>query len=140
MEKTLIQSSGELFSQALETMKKKNADYSGDRESMKNFKISAQVAGVKMSQGILTRLCDKVTRIGNLINKEAAVKDETVFDTIQDLINYAAILHYGLQVEREESITEFYTIDAASVRDMTPEQILEEFRKDNLNLSKVSKK
>lgn len=133
MEKTLIQSSGELFSQALETMKKKNADYSGDRESMKNFKISAQVAGVKMSQGILTRLCDKVTRIGNLINKEAAVKDETVFDTIQDLINYAAILYYGLQIEKEEQEPrEFVSVDISSLPDlknMTIEQIVEQIKK-----------
>jgi hypothetical protein len=136
MDKTLIQSSGELFSLALETMKRKNADYSGDRESMKNFRISGEIAGVKMSQGILTRLCDKVTRIGNLIGKEAAVKDESIFDTIQDLINYAAILYYGLQVEKEEALkcSEFYTLDADLCRDMTPEQIVEEFRKRyNLN-------
>jgi len=101
MEKTLIESTEALFNNALETMKKKNADYSGDKESMKNFRISAEVAQVKMSQGILTRLCDKVTRIGNLMNTEAKVKEETIFDTIQDLINYAAILHYSLHVERE---------------------------------------
>jgi hypothetical protein len=139
MEKTLIESTEALFNNALETMKKKNADYSGDKESMKNFRISAEVAQVKMSQGILTRLCDKVTRIGNLMNTEAKVKEETIFDTIQDLINYAAILHYSLQVEREESATEFY-VDAASVRDLTPKQIIEEFKRGTLNVTKIESK
>ena len=95
----LIESTEKLFAEALATMKKKNADYSGTKDGMKNFRISAQVANVKMSQDILTRLTDKVTRIGNLIVKDANVKDETIFDTIQDLINYAAILHYAFQIE-----------------------------------------
>lgn len=103
MEKTLIESTQELFATALETMKKKNADYAGSDASMNNFRLSAEVANVKMSQGILTRLTDKTTRIGNLILKEAAVKDESIFDTVQDLINYAAILHYALQIEKKEA-------------------------------------
>ena len=54
-----------------------------------------------MSKGILTRLVDKVTRIGNLIDKEEGeVNDESIFDTIQDLINYSAILHYCIKIER----------------------------------------
>jgi hypothetical protein len=133
MEKTLIVSTGELFHEALETMKKKNADYAGDASSMKNFILSAQITNIKMSQGILNRLCDKVTRIGNLIGKEGAVKEESIFDTIQDLINYAAILHYGLQIEREQQEpSEFITIDTASIPDlknMTPEQIVDQIRK-----------
>jgi len=102
MTETLIESTENLFSQALEVMKKKNADYAGDARSMKNFEISAMVANVKMSQGILTRMTDKITRIGNLLIREAEVKDETILDTIQDLINYAAILHYAVQIEKEK--------------------------------------
>ena len=128
MEKTLIVSTGELFHDALETMKKKNADYAGDASSMKNFILSAQITNIKMSQGILNRLCDKVTRIGNLIGKEGAVKEESIFDTIQDLINYAAILHYGLQIEREDEVKEFTKIDSVGSRDLTPEQILKEYQ------------
>jgi len=104
----LIESTEKLFAEALATMKKKNADYAGDSDSMKNFQISAQVANVKMSQGILTRLTDKTTKIGNLIVKEGAVKEESIFDTVQDLINCAAILHYALQMERREAT---YRID-----------------------------
>ena len=113
----LIESTEQLFHDALETMKKKNADYAGNADSMKNFQISAQVANVKMSQGILTRLTDKTTRIGNLIVKDAAVKDESIFDTVQDLINYAAILHYALQMERRDAT---YKIEERSRPDMIP--------------------
>lgn len=103
MKQTLIESTEALFNDALETMKKKNADYSGSSESMRNFRLSAEIAKVSMSQGILTRLMDKVTRIGNLLDKEdGEVKDESVFDTIQDLINYAAILYYGVKIEQGE--------------------------------------
>lgn len=102
MTDNLITSSEKLFAQALETMKKKNADYSGDNRGMKNFEVSATVANIKMSQGVLVRLMDKMTRIGNLINSEAKVKDESIFDTIQDAINYSAILYHALQIEKEK--------------------------------------
>lgn len=103
MKQTLIESTEALFDSALATMKKKNADYSGSSESMRNFRLSAEIAHVTMTQGILTRLMDKVTRIGNLLNKEdREVKDESIFDTIQDLINYAAILYYGVKIEQGE--------------------------------------
>lgn len=102
MRETLIESTELLYRNALSTMLKKNADYAGSSESMRNFKLSAEIANVTMSQGILTRLVDKVTRIGNLLQKENEVKDESVFDTIQDLINYSAILLYALKLEKNE--------------------------------------
>ena len=138
MEKTLIQSTEELFRKALETMKRKSADYSGTDNAMKNFRIAAQIANVRMSQGILTRLTDKVTRIGNLINNPAKVKEESIFDTCQDLINYAAILHYALQVEKEENDEkqEFFMINADDFRSMTAEQLIEEFRRQGCKATK----
>lgn len=103
MIKNLIKSSEVLFAEALETMKKKNADYSGDNTGIKNFQVSAQVANITTAEGILVRIMDKMTRIGNLIKKDAQVKDESILDTIQDAINYLAILHYALQIEKEEN-------------------------------------
>lgn len=119
-------------------MKRKSADYSGNEDNMKNFRIAAQIAKVKMSQGILTRLTDKVTRIGNLINSPARVTDESIFDTCQDLINYAAILHYALEIEKQESAEkeEFYMIPADNFRNMTAEQLIEEFRKQGCKATK----
>lgn len=105
MEKNLIKATETLFAEALETMKKKNADYSGDNTSLKNFEVSAQVANIKMSKGILVRLMDKMTRVGNLLDKEAAVEDESIFDTIQDAINYSAILLHAIRLERDTDAT-----------------------------------
>ena len=105
--KSLIESTEALYADALATMKKKNADYAGGAGSMKNFEVSAGIANVKMSQGILTRLVDKVSRIGNLLAKdEQAVKDESIFDTIQDLINYSAILYHAVELERGANRTD----------------------------------
>jgi len=102
MNYNLIESTEKLFAEALETMRKKNADYAGDNTSMRNFELSADVAGIKMSKGILVRLMDKMTRIGNLMDKDAQVEDESIFDTIQDAINYSAILLHALRIEAEQ--------------------------------------
>jgi len=100
MNNDLIESTELLFKMALETMKKKNADYGGGEvSSMRNFELSADIAGISMSKGILVRLMDKMTRIGNLMDKEAQVENETIFDTIQDGINYLAILLHALRIE-----------------------------------------
>lgn len=102
MNYNLIESTEKLFKEALETMKRKNADYAGDNTSMRNFELSADVAGIRMSKGILVRLIDKMTRIGNLMERDAQVEDESVFDTIQDAINYSAILLHALRIEANE--------------------------------------
>ena len=101
--KNLLENSNDLFAKALATMKVKNADYSGDSNSMRNFELTAEIAGVKMSQGILTRLMDKMSRIGNLIKQDAKVTDESIFDTIQDGVNYLAILYYALLIESQNN-------------------------------------
>jgi len=104
MERDLIASTELLFLSALETMKKKNADYAGDSKSMRNFELSADVAGISMSKGILVRLMDKMTRIGNLMDRPAMVADESIYDTIQDAINYSAILLHALNIESQNIV------------------------------------
>ena len=73
-------------------MQKKNADYAGNSNPYANF-LNSKVVGVSPQKGILVRLMDKMSRIGNLIEgKNPMVKDETVDDTIDDAINYLVIL------------------------------------------------
>jgi len=80
------------FKECLEVAKKKNADYAGaGNDPFRNFRNSS-VVGVPPQQGVMVRLMDKMSRIGNLLTKEAEVKDEAVEDTIDDAINYLAIL------------------------------------------------
>jgi len=47
-------------------------------------------------------MVDKISRAGNLIKKQAEVKDESIHDTLRDLANYALILdQYIISKEKE---------------------------------------
>lgn len=76
----------------------KNADYAGSDDPLANFRV-CQKFGVPLAKGILVRLSDKFARIGNLLDREARVKDEKIVDSIDDAINYLAILRYALETE-----------------------------------------
>jgi len=45
-------------------------------------------------------MMDKVSRISTLLEKEAKVKDEAIEDTLEDLINYTAILKSYLKQKK----------------------------------------
>ena len=88
----LLKDLEETFSSCLETAKKKNADYAGQNaDPFRNFRNST-IVGVTVQKGILVRLMDKMSRVSNLLEQEAKVKDESITDTIDDAINYLAIL------------------------------------------------
>ena len=77
---------------ALEIMKRKNADYAGIEDPFRNFN-NVEVLGVCSTEaGIIVRMTDKLSRIANLIKQDAKVKDESISDTLIDLMNYANIL------------------------------------------------
>lgn len=84
----------ETFKKCLDTAKRKNSDYAGDgkqADPFKNFRGS-EFVGVSPDRAILVRMMDKMSRVSNLLTQEAQVKDEAVEDTLDDLVNYAAIL------------------------------------------------
>ncbi len=81
----------EIYDEGLATIKLKNADYATDDDPFKNFR-SAETIGVDVEKAILVRVLDKLSRIGNLLNKEPSVVEESVEDTLLDAINYLAIL------------------------------------------------
>jgi hypothetical protein len=89
---SLIVNLDRTFSNCLETAKRKNNDYGGvDSDPYANFSNST-IVGVPIEKGILVRMMDKVSRISTLLEKESQVKDEAIEDTLDDLINYTAIL------------------------------------------------
>ncbi len=80
-------------------IKKKNLDYATSNEAFLNFKTS-EMFDISVETGIIVRMCDKLSRISNLINKKADVKNESILDTLQDLANYATILKIYLEHEK----------------------------------------
>ena len=87
------------FDTGLELIRSKNLDYGSEVDPFKNFRM-AQLVGVSVERAILVRVSDKLARISNLLDKEAAVKDETIDDTLIDSINYLNILLVYLQSKR----------------------------------------
>lgn len=83
----------ETFTKCYELLKSKNNDYAGEKtqDPYANFRKSEAI-GVKTEKGILVRMMDKMSRVSNLIEQDASVKTEKIEDTLEDLINYAAIL------------------------------------------------
>ena len=81
------------FNECIEISKRKNADYTGvNQDPFANFK-SVESLGISTEAGFLTRMMDKMSRIGSFVSKgELQVKDESVLDTLRDLSNYSCLL------------------------------------------------
>lgn len=81
------------FTECLEISKKKNADYTGGNSNPFSNFTSVENLGIKTEQGFLTRMMDKMARIGSFVSKgELQVNDESVKDTLRDLANYSCLL------------------------------------------------
>jgi hypothetical protein len=96
------------FNKTLEQMQKimkaKNADYAGSTDPFKNFKQCETLGICSVEKGILVRMSDKMSRISTLIgeDKENAVADEKIEDTLIDLATYSIILRCYLNDKKME--------------------------------------
>ena len=89
-----MQALKEIFDNCLAIADAKGRDYSGTKDGMSNFRDFGW-------KGIVVRLGDKYHRLNNLTKSEAAV-DESVEDTLHDMINYAALALVMKRLEDEE--------------------------------------
>lgn len=91
----LINSMEDTFATCLRVAKDKNHDYAGGGDPLANFREFG-------SFGIVVRLSDKFKRLTNYFKSGGVlkVKDETMKDTLRDIINYAAILLYSMEQDR----------------------------------------
>lgn len=84
--------------------KAKNADYSGDSlDPFANFQMIGHLVQLPnvVAIGFLTRMSDKLSRIGSFVTKGALqVKDESVEDTLLDLANYCILFAGYLRSQR----------------------------------------
>lgn len=71
----------------------KRHDYSGSVDPFGNFRKSGLFA-VEPWRGVLVRLTDKLSRIQSIVEAggESKVKDESLWDTFADAVNYVCIL------------------------------------------------
>ena len=96
----------EVFEECLEIVKVKNTDYSPNEDSFGSFEVCEFIGICSVENGILVRMTDKLTRIANLLKRENAVKDESIEDTIKDLINYSALLLVWLRGKKKGDTNE----------------------------------
>ena len=95
---TYLQHLQDNFNKCLEISKAKNHDYAGINDPFRNFK-NVSIINVDVAKGILVRIIDKISRINNLLDSEAMVRDEKITDTLLDLVNYSNILLVYVQHE-----------------------------------------
>jgi len=82
-----------LCSAALELMLVKNADYASSADPFRNFRMFGGL-------GVLVRASDKLARLRTFEERETfSVTDESLRDTILDLINYA-VIYYAMKKEK----------------------------------------
>lgn len=81
---------------------RKSTDYCGDNpDPFANFRVVEKIGIASVEQGFLTRMSDKFVRIANLSDgRNAAVTDESIEDTLQDLANYCALFAGYLHSKR----------------------------------------
>ena len=84
---------GELCEKGRRLMEVKNSDYANGADPFHNFRMS-RLLHIPEAKGVLLRMQDKIARMVSLIDRgDLKVKDESMTDTIIDLINYSVILH-----------------------------------------------
>lgn len=100
--KELISNMKQTFQECEDIATKKNADYAEATDAFKNFRY-AEMFGIPAEKGVLIRITDKLARVNNLLTRDAQVLDEKVTDTLNDAINYLAILKALIHDKRNNS-------------------------------------
>lgn len=101
--KDFIKHIEETYTECVGIVKVKNKDYASSSNPFKNFQ-SAEIVGVGVDRAIMVRILDKLARISNLLDKPAAVKEEAIEDTLNDAINYLAILKAYISLKVDNGI------------------------------------
>jgi hypothetical protein len=105
----LLQHVTDVADEIWETLQNKNSDYTGDDEdALLNFKWSAEFASVELARGVMVRIADKIMRLKALMKPghEQKVLDESLSDTVRDLIGYLIIFHGIMWPTRYDKVDE----------------------------------
>jgi uncharacterized protein (DUF169 family) len=116
---TAIETQRKIFGDCSKVVEKKGADYNREQQktgdTLFNMRVSALTGIVRSPQkGVLVRMMDKMQRLNSLENptETPANKDEAVYDTVCDLINYATYFYMFYAEERRDMVAVGATINA----------------------------
>ena len=103
----LLQLHDELCEEAKKIMEVKNHDYAGGKHEsipFANFTRGESLGICSTERGLLVRMTDKMSRLSTFAQEgEFKVKDESLRDTILDLMNYGILLYgYVKSKDREQ--------------------------------------
>lgn len=91
----------EICRRALVIMKHKSADYASGSDPFANFKRGEILGFATAEEGLMLRVVDKISRISTFLRKgELKVNNESVEDSILDVINYMILLH-GMLADKD---------------------------------------
>ena len=85
-------------------MLKKGNDYTSTSDRLDNFKVAGRVAGISPEQNCLSLIATKVARIGSLLHQDRTPDNESINDSIGDLINYGFLLDMLVSEKRAEEV------------------------------------
>ncbi len=80
------------YEDAFAIIQKKNDDYSQENNPFANFEFTAEASGIKTEQVFLMQIANKLARMRECLDKPLSVLDETLIDTLQDMMNYCVLL------------------------------------------------
>tara|TARA_Y100000815_G_scaffold182905_1_gene166696 strand:- start:314 stop:661 length:348 start_codon:yes stop_codon:yes gene_type:complete len=96
----------DLCAEARKLMERKNHDYASGKvetEPFGNFTRVASMGVTTVEKGFLVRMVDKMSRLSTFAQEgEFRVEDESLRDTIMDLINYGVLLYAYVQSKSED--------------------------------------
>lgn len=83
-----------VFNRATELVRNKNIGYSDDTNAFSNLELCENAGVCSVERGIMVRMFDKMGRISNLLGEASSQLEieESITDSLMDLIGYAAIL------------------------------------------------
>ena len=103
----LVKLHGQLITEAHHLMVRKNKDYAGrsGEEPFANFTRVEAMGICSTTKGFLVRRTDKMSRLSSFADAGTfAVADESLRDTVLDIINYAILL-YAYETEERDRVT-----------------------------------
>ena len=94
----LVQIHRELCERSCELMRRKSEDYATGHDPFANFKRGEILGFATAEEGLMLRVVDKVSRISTFLKKgHLNVENESVSDSIMDIINYMVLLQGMLE-------------------------------------------